>query len=289
MSDRHETLVDAATVAAHHADSDWVVVDVRFMLADASYGRAQWEAATVPGARFADLDRDLSAPVQPGVTGRHPLPSPETFAATLGRWGITPASQVVAFDQMGGAFAARLWWMLRWVGHRAVAVLDGGWDAWTDGGHPVAAGQVSWEASAAYPVRVDAAMTVDAATVAAAHDDDAVAVFDARGADRYRGENETTDPVAGHIPGADSVPFADNFAPGKRMRDAQQLRARFETALAGRDPARAIAYCGSGVTACHDLLAMTHAGLPMPRLYPGSWSEWIVDPARARATGPDRG
>lgn len=289
MSETFETLVDAATLAAHHAAPGWVVADVRFMLADAAFGRAQWAEATVPGARFADLDRDLSAPVQPGVTGRHPLPTPDGFAATLGRWGITPDTQVVAFDQMGGAFAARLWWMLRWVGHRAVAVLDGGWDAWTDGGHPTAAGTETWDAAPPYPLRVDATMIADASAVLAARDDETVAVFDARAAERYRGENETTDPVAGHIAGAQSLPFSDNLGEGKRLRDGGALRSRFEAALDGRDSGRAIAYCGSGVTACHDILAMTHAGLAAPRLYPGSWSEWIVDASRPRACGPEPG
>ena len=275
-------MIDATALAAHLSDPDWVVVDVRFKLADPTFGRTQWAASTVPGARFADLDRDLSAPVQPGLTGRHPLPTPEAFADTLASWGITPTSQVVVFDQMGGAFAARLWWMLRWVGHRAVAVLDGGWSAWLDSGHSTAPGGADWSEAERYPVAPDASMTADAEAVLAALGDEAIAVLDARAAARFRGENETTDPVAGHIAGATSLPFAENFSDDKRIRSGAELRARFESALAGRDASRAIAYCGSGVTACHNILAMVHAGLPAPRLYPGSWSDWITDPARPR-------
>ncbi|MEM6295091.1 MAG: rhodanese-like domain-containing protein, partial [Myxococcota bacterium] len=179
-------------------------------------------------------------------------------------------------------FAARLWWMLRWIGHASVAVLDGGWSAWSDLGHPTAPGVTDWASAAAYPVAPNPSMTVDAAAVSAARTDPAVALLDARAAGRYRGENETTDPVAGHIPGAVSLPFSDNLDDNKRLRPTAALRERFNAALSDRDPAKAIAYCGSGVTACHNIWAMTCAGLAAPRLYPGSWSEWITDPRRPR-------
>lgn len=282
----HDTLVDVTTLAAHLDDPRWRVVDCRFKLGDPSAGARAFAEGTLRGAVFADLDRDLSAPVVPGQTGRHPLPSREAFATTLGRWGIDGTVQVVAFDDMGGAFASRLWWMLRWVGHRAAAVLDGGLAAWTAEGHALAPGQAS-----SSPSRFElGAALVGAATadeVLAALDDPQVVVLDARAAPRFRGENETTDPVAGHIAGARSAPFMDNLGAEGRFRAPAELRARFEAKLGGTAADRAITYCGSGVTACHDVLAMAHAGLPVPRLYPGSWSEWITDPSRPRATGDE--
>jgi thiosulfate/3-mercaptopyruvate sulfurtransferase len=281
----HRTIVDAATLAAHLDDPTWVAVDVRFELGRPEFGRQAFAAGTIPGAVFADLDRDLSAAVVPGRTGRHPLPDAQVLAQRFGEWGIGSETQVVVFDQRAGAFAARLWWLLRWLGHEAVAVLDGGFAGWTAEGRPIAPGAASSRRASFVPhVRSD--RVADAAQVAAA-DPRHERVFDARAADRYRGENETTDPVGGHIPGAQSVPFADNLGPDGRMRAPAELRARFEAALAGTAPDRAICYCGSGVTACHDILAMVHAGLAPARLYPGSWSEWITDPGRPRATGPE--
>jgi len=285
----YETLVDVATLAAHVGDPSWRIVDCRFTLADPDAGAYEHARATIPGSIHAHLDQDLSAPVIPGRTGRHPLPSREGFAATLGRWGIGPDTQVVAFDDMGGAFAARLWWMLRWVGHRAAAVLDGGIGAWIAAGHPLAPG----EAFVGEPTRLELGeplvtwASVD--EVLAALPDPTVVVLDARAAPRYRGENETTDPIAGHIAGARSAPFIDNLGEGGRLHLPERLRARFDERLAGTRPERAIVYCGSGVTACHDVLAMAHAGLPPARLYPGSWSEWITDPSRPRATGDEEG
>jgi thiosulfate/3-mercaptopyruvate sulfurtransferase len=285
----HETLIDVAHLVPQLHDPSWRVVDCRFTLADPDAGAHEHARATIPGAIYAHLDHDLSAPVIPGVTGRHPLPSREGFAATLGRWGIRAETQVVAFDDMGGAFAARLWWMLRWVGHRAVAVLDGGIGAFTGAGHALAPGQPYAGVPTRFELGESLVGEVTARDVLAALDDPTVVILDARAAPRYRGENETTDPLAGHIAGARSAPFIDNLGEGGRFRSPAQLRARFEERLAGTAPARAITYCGSGVTACHDVLAMAHAGLPLPRLYPGSWSEWITDPSRPRALGDEEG
>jgi thiosulfate/3-mercaptopyruvate sulfurtransferase len=285
----HETLVDADTLAAHIHDPGWRIVDCRFTLADPDAGAREHARATIPGAIHAHLDHDLSAPVIPGVTGRHPLPSREGFAATLGRWGIGPHTQVVAFDDMGGAFAARLWWMLRWVGHRAAAVLDGGIGAWTTAGHALAPGRPFEGVPTRFELGEPLVTWASADEVLAALDDPTVVVLDARAAPRYRGENETTDPIAGHIAGARSAPFIENLGEGGRFRSPEQLRARFEERLAGTAPQKAVTYCGSGVTACHDVLAMAHAGLPLPRLYAGSWSEWITDPTRPRATGDEGG
>lgn len=277
----HSTLIDAQTLAQRPADADWVLVDCRFRLADTAAGEATWREATIPGAVYAHLDRDLSGPIVPGKTGRHPLPTAEALAATLSGLGIGSDTQVVAFDDVGGAFASRLWWMLRWLGHDAVAVLDGGLPAWIESGHDTAPG-VPAQSSRTFVPSVREGVQVDAAAVAAALDRDDVVVMDARAADRFRGENEHTDPIAGHIAGAVSVPFGGNLDPAKRMRDTAALRTRFDEVLGGRRADAAICYCGSGVTACHDILAMVHAGLDEPRLYAGSWSEWITDPSRPR-------
>jgi thiosulfate/3-mercaptopyruvate sulfurtransferase len=282
----HETLIDVATLATHLEDPKWVVVDCRFRLGEPDFGRDAWQAATIPGAVFADLDRDLSSPVVPGVTGRHPLPDPDELAVTLGRLGIDEDTQVVAFDDAGGAFAARLWWLLRWLGHDTVAVLDGGLDAWTKAGQPTAPGGLP-RRSAYFAPRPRRELAVTPAGVLGATTDAAIVLLDARAADRYRGENETTDPVAGHVPSARSAPYAGNLGPDGRFLSPEDLRARYEALLAGSQSGDAICYCGSGVTACHDILAMAHAGLKPPRLYPGSWSEWITDPARPVAAGAD--
>jgi thiosulfate/3-mercaptopyruvate sulfurtransferase len=284
----YETLVDVDTLAAHLGDPTWRIVDCRFKLGDPDAGVRAHADGTIPGAIFADLERDLSGPVTPGRTGRHPLPSREAFAATLGRWGITASTQVVAFDDIGGAFAARLWWMLRWVGHRAAAVLDLGIGAWTEAGHALVPGRPFEGAPVRFEPGPSLVTSVSADEVLAALADPDVIVFDARAALRYRGEGESIDPIAGHIAGARSAPFLDNLAEGSRFRTPAELLAHFEERLAGTAPDRAIVYCGSGVTACHDVLAMAHAGLPTPRLYPGSWSEWITDPSRPRATGDEK-
>lgn len=283
----HETLVDVDALAAHLHHPRWRVLDCRFKLVDPEAGAREHAQGTIPGALYAHLDRDLSGPVIPGRTGRHPLPPREAFAATLGGWGIEADTQVVAFDDMGGAFAARLWWMLRWVGHRAAAVLDGGLKAWTGSGRALEPGRPLAGEPSRFEPGAPLVVSVTADEVLAVVDDPTVVLLDARAAARFRGEGESTDPVAGHIAGARSAPFLDNLGDDGRLRPPQRLRERYEERLAGTVPTRAIAYCGSGVTACHDVLAMAHAGLPLPRLYPGSWSEWITDPSRPRATGDE--
>ncbi|MEM6991755.1 MAG: sulfurtransferase [Myxococcota bacterium] len=281
MSLPHTTLIDAGYVASWSGERKLVIVDCRFSLRDVEAGRAAWREATIPGAVYAHLDEDLSGPVVPGTTGRHPLPDVDRFAALLGSWGVDGDTQVVAFDDMGGPFAARLWWMLRYVGHDTVAVLDGGLAAWEGSGHPTAPGAPP-SASATFAPNVRPQMLATTADVVAALDDPEVALLDARSAARYRGEQETTDPVAGHIPTAISAPFVDNLAPDQRFLPTAPQRRRFRALLAGAPSARAICYCGSGVTACHNLLAIEMTGQPMPRLYVGSWSEWITDPTRPR-------
>jgi thiosulfate/3-mercaptopyruvate sulfurtransferase len=273
------TVVSTAEVAGHLDDSQWAIVDCRFSLGDTGRGRRDYDRAHIPGAVYAHLDEDLSGIIKAGITGRHPLPEPETFARTLGDWGIGSGVQVVAYDDAGGAFASRLWWMLGWLGHDSVAVLDGGWPLWVQEGRPVREGPESRPLHNLEP-RPRAEWVVDSDAVAAGLNDPDQLLFDSRSADRYRGENETIDPVAGHIPGAVSAPYLDNLDANGLFRSKEELGARFESLLAGKPAGEAVFYCGSGVSAAHNLLAMAHSGMEPARLYAGSWSEWITNPSR---------
>ena len=273
----HATLVSAATLAAHANDPQWIVFDCRHDLADTGAGRRAYGASHIPGARFVHLDYDLSA-AKTGTNGRHPLPEPQSFCARLAALGLSNGMQVVAYDAHGGMFAARLWWMLRWVGHDTVAVLDGGLGAWQQAGHPVTAALPAPRQG--HFTSTPLPLMVDAAFVAAHLDDGAMRLIDARAPDRFRGENETLDPVGGHIPGAVNRCFKDNLAADGRFKPAAALRAEFAALLGGAAPAQVVQQCGSGVTACHNLLAMEAAGLAGSRLYAGSWSEWCADPQR---------
>lgn len=273
------TLVSSDELARHLDDPDWVVLDCRFSLVDGGHGRREYDNAHIPGALYAHLEDDLSGPIVPGATGRHPLPGIADFERTLGAWGIDEAVQVVAHDDMGGAMAGRLWWMLGWLGHDAVALLDGGWQGWCGGGNPVAADV------AARPARVFRASPrperlVPVAQVRARLGDASVPLFDARAGERYRGEVEPLDPVAGHIPGAVCAAFEENLGPDGTFRSPDELRERFRALLGDQPPEHSVSYCGSGVTACHNLLAMEHAGLTGGRLYAGSWSHWVTDADR---------
>jgi thiosulfate/3-mercaptopyruvate sulfurtransferase len=280
----YTALIPVEELAPHLGDPDWAVVDCRYQLADPGFGRRAYAESHIPGAVFADILDDLSGAVVPGKTGRHPLPDMATLAAALSAWGIDRAVQVVAYDDRGGAMAARLWWLLRWLGHDAVAVLDGGWPAWLEAGLPVRSGREAREPRLFVPApRPD--LLADTGVVARVREDPAWRVLDARAAERFRGENETIDPVAGRIPGAISAPYADNLAPDGRLRSATELRERYHQLLGNVPAKQAVCYCGSGVTAAHDLLAIAHAGLGEARLYAGSWSEWITDPTRPVATG----
>lgn len=271
------TLIEPADLAARLDDPRLAIVDCRFDLAKPGWGALAYEQGHVPHAVYAHLDRDLAGPVT-ASTGRHPLPDAALFATTLGRWGIADGTQVIAYDQGNGAFAARLWWLLRWLGHEAVAVLDGGYAAWQRAGLPVSTAEEP-RAPRAFMARPGARplTTVELQDALAKR---SVLLVDARAADRFAGRNETIDPVAGHVPGAVNVPFAGNLGENGSFRTPQQLRERWIAQLRGRSPQEVVAMCGSGVTACHDLLALEIAGLPGARLYAGSWSEWIRDPAR---------
>lgn len=283
----YKTLVSTSEVISHLKDPDWAILDCRYTLQEPERGRRDYLKSHIPGAVYAHLDEDLSSPPIPGVTGRHPLPFIDSLAAKFSEWGIGPGTQVVAYDDWpgaSGAIAARLWWCLRWLGHDAAAVLDGGWERWLEVGGPVSAGAET-RPPAQFISRPRPELQVNVAEVDAMRLDPAYRVFDSRAADRYRGENETVDPVAGHIPGAPNAPYADNIGPGGLFRPAGELRQRFSAMLGDLPAQNVVFYCGSGVTATHNLLAMLHAGLGEARLYAGSWSEWITDPHRPVSTG----
>lgn len=272
-------LWSADELRARLGDADLVLVDTRFSLMDVEAGRRAYEAGHIPGAVYADLNRDLSAPVVPGVTGRHPWPSVTAATQTLRALGIDPGSTVLVYDDASGAIAARLWALLHWLGHERVFVLDGGFSAWVAAG-----GELSTEApvprTGTFTPHERPELLVDAPAVEAAVARGAPVLLDARATPRFRGDEEPIDPVAGHIPGARSLPFSE-LLEGGRFTSPERIRAAFERALTGAAPEESICYCGSGVTACHLLLGAAHAGLPLPRLYAGSYSEWITDPAHA--------
>ncbi|HEV3241433.1 MAG TPA: sulfurtransferase [Casimicrobiaceae bacterium] len=279
---KYTTLIGTDDLALRLDDPAFAIVDCRHDLGDVDAGERAYRVAHIPGARFMHMDRDLSG-AKTGRNGRHPLPDAATLLATLGRAGIDASKQVVAYDQGGGMWAARLWWLLHWLGHDAVAVLDGGFDKWRAEARP--------QSSDLPPVATTRFAARTPAPVASADeilqhlDDGALFVLDARAAERYRGDLEPIDPVAGHIPGARNRPHSDNLMPQGTFKRPAQLRAEFEALLGAALPAAVVHHCGSGVTACHNLLAMAVAGLPGSRLYPGSWSEWIADPARPVARG----
>jgi thiosulfate/3-mercaptopyruvate sulfurtransferase len=282
------TLIGAAALQELVGKPDLAVVDCRFDLMNPEGGRRAFLAGHIPGARYADLNEDLSAPIT-AASGRHPLPAPQKFAATLSRLGVGPGTQVIAYDDSGGAYAARLWWMLRWVGHAAAAVLDGGIKTWICAGGALESGE--GKAVSAAPgagplsIQADSSALIDAAEVEQRLADAAFLLIDARAAERYAGTVEPIDAVAGHIKGAVSQPFSANLGADGRFRPAPELRRMWERQLAGRSPVQVAAMCGSGVTACHNLLSLEVAGFSGAKLYAGSWSEWIRDPRRPIACG----
>ena len=286
MDTGFETLIQPGELAQRLGAPNWRLFDCRFDLADTARGEAAHAAGHLPGAFYAHLDRDLSGPITP-ASGRHPLPDPERLIAWLGAHGVDHDTQVVVYDDSGGTMAVRLWWLLRWLGHDHVALLDGGWQAWQAAGLPVETTAPAAVAARTFDGRADPAHVVDSATLAAqvsAGRDDLL-VMDARTPERFRGEKEPIDPVAGRIPGAVNLPLGLNLAADGRFRPARELRELYVPRIGERRPDTVVAMCGSGVTACHNLLAMKIAGLDGGRLYAGSWSEWIRDPARPVARG----
>lgn len=282
----YDTLISTGDLARQLDDARCVIVDCRHNLTDVDAGERAYRDAHIPRARFMHMDRDLSG-VKTGRNGRHPLPDAQALASKLGAAGIDASKQVVAYDQNIGMWASRLWWLLRWLGHDAVAVLDGGLDKWLAEGRPTSKLEPAAHAARFVPKPPQPVASSD--EISGHLDDGSLLVLDARAAERYRGEIEPIDPVAGHIPGARNRPYTENLAAEGTFKPAALLRSEFEALLSGRSPATVVHQCGSGVTACYNVLAMAAAGLPGSRLYPGSWSEWVADPARPVARGGDTG
>ncbi|MBY4679032.1 sulfurtransferase [Marinobacterium arenosum] len=277
----HTTLVSAEQLVSHL--DDWLILDCRFDLADTEAGRRAYMAGHVPAAHYLHLDEDLSSPIRPD-SGRHPLPDPARLAARLAELGLYEGRQVVVYDDLAGAMAGRAWALLRWLGHRAVAVLDGGWSAWCQQGGAVSRETPVAQAGAFQPqLQADYWWSVEQVQQGLAGA--TLSLVDARNSERFRGEQEPIDPVAGHVPGAINRPLTDNLRDG-RFKPADELRAEWQALLADRPAGQPVVHmCGSGVTACHNQLAMEIAGLPGSAVYAGSWSEWIRDPQRPVTTG----
>jgi thiosulfate/3-mercaptopyruvate sulfurtransferase len=274
----YETLIEPSELHKHLGDPGWVIIDCRFDLARSEAGQQAYEHAHIPGAHYAHLNEDLSS-APTATSGRHPLPDAQKLAARLGQWGISNSAQVVAYDDANGAYAARLWWLLRWLGHRKAAVLNGGLQGWLAAGYSTDARAAAAERAEFKPQpRNDAWLTTMQVQQELATGQ--IELIDARAADRFAGRNEAIDPVAGHVPGARNHPFASDLDLQQRFLPAPQLHQRWLEELPSGDARNVVCMCGSGVTACHNLLALEVAGLHGARLYAGSWSEWIRDPAR---------
>jgi thiosulfate/3-mercaptopyruvate sulfurtransferase len=278
-------LLSASQLQQRLAQPDLLILDCRFALDDSAYGQRSYGEGHIPGAQFADLEHDLSGPIHKGITGRHPLPDPTQLLQRLRDWGLNDSSEVVLYDDGPGAFAARAWWLLAWLGKReGVYLLDGGLKAWREAGgeltHDLPAPR-----SGTYDGHPDASLLVDAQHLQQHLHDGQLCLLDARALPRFRGEVEPLDPVAGHIPGAQCAVFTDNLDSDGYFLSSAKLRQRFAAQLGERPASSLVAYCGSGVTACHNLFALCLAGYPLAALYAGSWSEWITDPARPVATG----
>jgi len=288
MEKKYTTLIQAGELLPHIDDPAWVLLDCRFSLADTGRGERDYQESHIPGAVYAHLDRDISGEVVKGKTGRHPLPTIEKTVDIFSKFGIDENVQVVAYDDACGALAAvRAWWMLRWLGHDAAAVLDGGWQAWQKEGFPVHSGTETRQHKV-FIARPRNDMLVTTEDVERMREDPSYLILDARARERYRGENETIDPVAGHIPGAVSVPYSSNLSTQGYFRPVDELRRHYQRVLGDIPAERSTVYCGSGVTSIHNILAMLHAGMGESKLYAGSWSEWITDPERPVSAGKER-
>lgn len=277
-------LIDTAHLATRLKDSQWIIFDCRHDLGDPGKGARLYAESHLPGAFFAPVDTALSG-LKSGTNGRHPLPSPDDFAAFLTHHGVSPSTHIVAYDDAGGMYAARLWWLSRWIGIPHVSVLDGGWQKWTAEGLVVSTETPAPRARGSLTPEPDASRLAFSTEILTALETSDAVVLDARAAERYRGDIEPIDRVAGHIPGAVNRFYKENLNPDHTLRSPDELRSEFERLLAGRPPSSLIHQCGSGITACANLLAMEHAGLSGSRLYAGSWSEWIADPTRPVARG----
>lgn len=278
-------LISPQALEQRRSQPGLVILDCRFALEDPDYGQRSYAEGHIAGASFADLERDLSGAVTKGVTGRHPLPEPEALMERLKAWGLDNDSAVVLYDDGPGAYAARAWWLLAWLGKRdGVYILDGGLKAWHAAGLPLSLDPPQ-NSRGTFSGAPDASLLIDAQALQQRLGESAMTLLDARALPRFKGEVEPIDPVAGHIPGAQCAAFTDNLGADGRFLPADQLKQRFAGKLGERSPTELVAYCGSGVTACHNLFALCLAGYPLGRLYAGSWSEWINDPQRGVAKG----
>jgi thiosulfate/3-mercaptopyruvate sulfurtransferase len=278
-------LISPQQLAERQKTAGLVILDCRFALEDPDYGRCSYAEGHIEGAQYADLERHLSGPVIKGVTGRHPLPAAGTFAEQLRAWGVSADTDVVLYDDGPSAYAARAWWLLAWLGKRdGVFILDGGLKAWHAAGFPLSLDAPVIEPGT-FVGTPDNRLLLDAEHLQKRLGHPGLTLIDARAQPRFRGEVEPIDPIAGHIPGAQCAAFNENLGSDGRFLPADELKQRFAAQLQGRSPEELVAYCGSGVTACHNLFALSLAGYPLGKLYAGSWSEWITDPARAIATG----
>ena len=275
----YSSLISPKTVNEHLEDPNWRFFDCRYVLTEPDKKQAEFAESHLPGATYAHVNHDLAAPQIQGKTGRHPLPKIAELSKTFSAWGISSSTQVVVYDDAGGAYAVRLWWMLRWLGHDAVAVMDGGWPRWVQEGRQVTAALTVSEPKI-FKASPRDYWLVTAEDIKADLDNYEVRILDARNSDRFQGINETLDPVAGHIPGAVSAPFVENLDEDGNWKSKSVLRLMYEKLLSGSPAEQAVSYCGSGITACHNILAMYHAGLGDSRLYCGSWSDWIADHKR---------
>ena len=278
-------LISPQQLAERQKAGGVVILDCRFALEDPDYGRCSYAEGHIEGAQYADLERHLSGPVTKGVTGRHPLPAADTLGQQLRAWGINADTEIVLYDDGPGAYAARAWWLLAWLGKRdGVFILDGGLKAWHAAGFPLSLDTPLVEPGT-FAGMPDNRLLLDAEHLQKRLGQPGLTLIDARAQPRFRGEVEPIDPVAGHIPGAQCAAFNENLGSDGRFLPVEQLKQRFAAQLQGRSPDELVAYCGSGVTACHNLFALSLAGYPLGKLYAGSWSEWITDPQRAVATG----
>ncbi|QXI28226.1 sulfurtransferase [Pseudomonas vanderleydeniana] len=278
-------LISPQQLAERQVRPGLVILDCRFALEDPDYGQRSYAEGHIEGAHFADLERDLSGPVTRGVTGRHPLPAPTALVERLQAWGISADSEIVLYDDGPGMYAARAWWLLAWLGKRdGVFLLDGGLKAWHAAGLPLSLNPPP-SVRGNFSGSADPSLLISAEQLQQRLGQPSMTLLDARALPRFRGEVEPIDPVAGHIPGAQCAAFNENLGADGRFLPADQLKQRFATQLGERPVQELVAYCGSGVTACHNLFALSLAGYPLATLYPGSWSEWITDPQRAIATG----
>ncbi len=281
----YDTLIQCEDLNNHIGDEGWLIFDCRFNLADPAKGERLYAESHIPGSIYAHLDERLSSPITPH-SGRHPMPDPASFNAWLSACGVTAQTQIVVYDDTFGAMATRLWWLMKCLGHRKVALLDGGWQAWSNGQYALDS-QAPRLRPSNFNLKMNGSFLFDTEKVMANLKTNEYLIIDVRAKERFLGENEPIDPVAGHIPGAINMPLTENLDDSGFYKPVDVLREMYSPVCDQWSELKQVYMCGSGVTACHSVLAMTIAGFAMPKLYTGSWSEWIRDPARPVATGPD--